>query len=101
MSAGSEASLQLQWIDLVYNTTGVATEKQTKTKKPSDIVTRNEREQKRDDQQCHSVCSIDQTEKIGTAVLLQGSASRLLGQIGGFNTIASWVVILSMASAFW
>ncbi|KAI1395298.1 glycoside hydrolase family 16 protein [Hypoxylon fuscum] len=83
MSAGSEASLQLQWIDLVYNTTGVATEKQTKTKKPSDIVTRNEREQKRDDQQCHSVCSIDQTEKIGTAVLLQGSASRLLGQIGG------------------
>ncbi|OTB20275.1 glycoside hydrolase family 16 protein, partial [Daldinia sp. EC12] len=53
MSVGEEAYLQIQWIDIIYNSTGAP---------PS----------KRDEQSCVRICSIDETEQIGTPVLLQG-----------------------------
>ncbi|KAI1644817.1 glycoside hydrolase family 16 protein [Daldinia loculata] len=82
MSVGKEAYLQIQWIELVYNTTGSSTSK-------------------RDDQSCFNICSIDETEKIGAPVLLQGSASSILGQMGSFAGMVSWVSVLSMVTAFW
>ncbi|KAI1082306.1 glycoside hydrolase family 16 protein [Whalleya microplaca] len=80
MSVGGEAYLHVQWIELVYNMTGNA--------KTTD---------KRDGQTCNNVCSIDDTAKIGTAVLLQGGASRLISQFGSFGAVYSWIPILSMA----
>ncbi|KAI1661685.1 glycoside hydrolase family 16 protein [Daldinia decipiens] len=82
MSVGKEAYLQIQWIELVYNATGPSTSK-------------------RDDQSCVNICSIDETEKIGAPVLLQGSASSLLGQMGSFAGLVSWVSVLSTVIAFW
>ncbi|KAK6950360.1 hypothetical protein Daesc_008686 [Daldinia eschscholtzii] len=82
MSVGEEAYLQIQWIDIIYNSTGAP---------PS----------KRDEQSCVRICSIDETEQIGTPVLLQGSASSVLGNVGSFAGILSWVSVLSMVTTFW
>ncbi|KAI1484196.1 glycoside hydrolase family 16 protein [Daldinia eschscholtzii] len=82
MSVGEEAYLQIQWIDIIYNSTGAP---------PS----------KRDEQSCVRICSIDETEQIGTPVLLQGGASSVLGNVGSFAGILSWVSVLSMVTAFW
>ncbi|KAI0180470.1 glycoside hydrolase family 16 protein [Hypoxylon sp. FL1284] len=86
MSVGSEAKLQIQWIELVYNTTG-SSEKRSDT--PEHIMTRQE---KRDEGACHNVCSIDEREKIGTTTLLQGSASK---------PIFSWALVLCLALFAW
>ncbi|KAI1777901.1 glycoside hydrolase family 16 protein [Hypoxylon cercidicola] len=88
MSVGSEAELQVQWIELVYNTTG-SSEKRSDT--PGHIMTREE-EEKRDEGSCYNICSIDQREQTGTTTLLQGSASR---------AIISWIVILCLALFAW
>ncbi|KAI0383101.1 glycoside hydrolase family 16 protein [Hypomontagnella monticulosa] len=83
MSVGTEAHLQIQWIEVVYNTTEPAASKT-----------------KRDEGQCFNVCSIDETSKIGTAVLMQGGASNLLGQLGGLTGVFSLASILSAILAF-
>lgn len=91
MSVGSEADLQIQWIELVYNTTG-SSEKRSDT--PSHIMMRTEGEEneKRDEGSCYNICSIDQREETGTTTLVQGSAPK---------TIVSWVVILCLALFAW
>ncbi|KAI0887377.1 glycoside hydrolase family 16 protein [Annulohypoxylon maeteangense] len=94
MSVGTEARLQVQWIELVYNTTGEAPHKRDLNDMPGYF-------EKRGDDSCANICSIDQTTKTGTVVLLQGGASRMLGQDGVFGGICFWVSILAMALAFW
>ncbi|KAI8966831.1 glycoside hydrolase family 16 protein [Daldinia sp. FL1419] len=82
MSVGKEAYLQIQWIELIYNTTDSS-------------------KSKRDDQSCVNICSIDETQKIGTPVLIQGGASSILGNMRNFVGLVSWVSVLSMVTAFW
>ena len=85
MTVGGEAFLNVQWIELVYNTTTPAHEKV-----------------KRDDDGapaeggCYNVCSIDETETVGTPVLLQGGASSLLAQLR-VNGV-SWIPWLAMVA---
>ncbi|KAI2469241.1 glycoside hydrolase family 16 protein [Annulohypoxylon bovei var. microspora] len=95
MSVGTEARLQVQWIELVYNTTGESgSGKRDFTNLPGYF-------EKRDDDSCANICSIDETTKTGTVVLLQGAASRVLDQDGVFGGVCFWVSILTMALAFW
>jgi beta-glucanase (GH16 family) len=51
MSVGGEAYMQIRWIDIVYNSTDPGAGRQGG---------------------CRNVCSIDETTKIGTPVLLTG-----------------------------
>ncbi|KAI0902290.1 glycoside hydrolase family 16 protein [Annulohypoxylon nitens] len=90
MSVATEARIQIQWIELVYNTTGSSSQKRDSTGFFA----------KRDDG-CANVCSIDETTKTGTAVLIQGGASRMLDQSGVFGGVCFWVSLLAMALAFW
>lgn len=55
---------------------------------------------KREDGQCFNVCSIDETSKVGTAVLMQGGASSLISQMGGLAGVFSLASILSIILAF-
>ncbi|KAM0806844.1 putative Concanavalin A-like lectin/glucanase [Seiridium cardinale] len=59
MPIGSEAYLQIQWIDMVYNNTDT-----------SIGLNKNARNGR-----CGSVCSIDQTRTVGTPVLILGDGS--------------------------
>ncbi|OTB08579.1 glycoside hydrolase family 16 protein [Hypoxylon sp. CI-4A] len=98
MSVGTEAHLQIKWIELVYNTTET-TSKRHLTKLPSYME--KKREEKRDEPSCHNICSIDASLDAGDPVLLQGSAPRTLSQIGGTAGVFSFVFILSLGLAFW
>lgn len=67
MTAGQSAYLQLQWFEIVYNST-VPQKKQKKQKR--------QQEEKR----CNAVCSIDGTPELGTPVMLwNNGASELRG----------------------
>lgn len=99
MSVGSEARLQVQWIELVYNTTGSDSNGKKTRREETEIFSQIE---KRDGQFCENVCSIDETSTVGTTVLIQGSsASGLLKQFGGLEPIYFAVSVLSMILAFW
>ncbi|KAI0834948.1 glycoside hydrolase family 16 protein [Hypoxylon sp. FL0890] len=99
MTVGKDAYLQIQWIEIVFNTSDSSAPAQSKDKRsltmlPGDAETLFE---KRDDASCFNVCSIDDTQKIGTPVLLQQNAgSRVLAQIEVFGAFF-WVTLLSSA----
>lgn len=94
MTVGAEAYLNVQWIELVYNTTTTAAAGPISEKRDDD-----------DDgglgDSCYNVCSIDETDTVGAPVLLQGGASNLLlGRARGFeNVVAAWIPWLAMAVA--
>ena len=72
MSVGGEASLQIQWIEVLYNTT-----------------TAGQRELARGgskDKNCAAVCGVDEGNEVGSPVLLStemGSASQVLLTVNG------------------
>ncbi|KAI5867996.1 glycoside hydrolase family 16 protein [Durotheca rogersii] len=96
MSVGSEAYLQIQWIELVYNrSTSAAQRKREESGSGVNTASLYSKE-KRAEEACHNVCSIDETTTTGTAVLMQGGASRALEQIGGVGAISFWVTMVSI-----
>ncbi|KAI2630985.1 glycoside hydrolase family 16 protein [Hypoxylon sp. NC1633] len=100
MSVGTEAHLQVQWIELVYNTTGSAeSRKPSKGRIPDHIETPKERAERREEKSCVNICRVDQTPEAGSPGP-DGAASRMLSQIGDFG-ILFWASVLSMAMAFW
>ncbi|KAG6002867.1 hypothetical protein E4U21_002719 [Claviceps maximensis] len=60
MSIGSEASLQIQWIEMLYNTTEKTGVSQQRDATSGDV------------EDCRVVCSIDEASETGTAVKLWG-----------------------------
>ncbi|KAH8203024.1 hypothetical protein TruAng_002858 [Truncatella angustata] len=66
MSVGDEAYLQIQWIELVYNSTA--------GEQTSDDSNGRKRGLLKRENACKKVCSIDETHTLGTPVLLQGDA---------------------------
>ncbi|KAK6077221.1 hypothetical protein SCUP515_05070 [Seiridium cupressi] len=66
MSVGDEAYLQIQWIELVFNSTGG-------DGTSADGGTHRRSLSRREDK-CQNVCSVDETDTVGTPVLLQGGA---------------------------
>ncbi|KAI1134173.1 glycoside hydrolase family 16 protein [Hypoxylon sp. FL0543] len=95
MSVGKDAYLQIQWIEMVFNSSADSAPEQTKDRRTATELTSKSFE-KRDDASCSNVCSIDETEKIGTPVLLQqNGGSRMAGQIEVFGGAFFWVTLLS------
>ncbi|KAI1282193.1 glycoside hydrolase family 16 protein [Xylaria sp. FL0933] len=90
MSVGSAAYLQIQWIEIVYNSTG----NEKTTDKRSDDAAWSLSGLKRDEGGCQNVCSIDDTPTTGTPVLLQGAASRISDHILGFSVAYVWIPLL-------
>ncbi|GAP91141.1 putative glycoside hydrolase family 16 protein [Rosellinia necatrix] len=92
MTTGSEAYLQIQWIEMVYNSTG---NEKTTDKRDETTSALSLSNVKRDgDERCHNVCSIDDTPTTGTPVLLQGAASRISDHILGLGVAYIWIPLL-------
>ena len=90
MTVGGEAFLNVQWIELVYNTTTPAPAKAKRDDDEAGTETGAEGG-------CYNVCSIDETETVGTPVLLQGGASGLLAQLRGRGGgVVSWIPWLAI-----
>ncbi|KAI1862522.1 hypothetical protein JX265_009236 [Neoarthrinium moseri] len=87
MSLGSEAYLQIQWIELIFNSTG-----NEKTTDPNKHRIRGMRGlySREDTKGCHNICSVDETKEIGTPVLLQGGASQ-----GRAGNLGLWMPVLA------
>jgi hypothetical protein len=85
MTDGAEAYLQIQWIELVYNS--------TQTGKSTDPAThrKGRLSERADASGCKRVCSIDETKTIGTAVLLQGGAGHV-----GLGGPVLWAPVLAV-----
>ncbi|KAI1414674.1 glycoside hydrolase family 16 protein [Hypoxylon sp. FL1857] len=101
MSVGAAAYLQIQWIELVYNSTGDPSSGESKEKRGLTELPGNPKSLfgKRDDGGCTNVCSIDETDKLGTPVLLPSSAPGMFGQVGGFWGVFFWTTLFSSAWA--
>ncbi|KAJ8132356.1 hypothetical protein O1611_g1270 [Lasiodiplodia mahajangana] len=90
MTVGGEAYLQIQWIEIVFNSTGDA----KTTDKRNDDTTTSLANVKRDDQGCQNICSIDDTPTTGRPVLVQGAASRISDHILGLSMTYIWIPLL-------
>ncbi|TGJ80317.1 hypothetical protein E0Z10_g8439 [Xylaria hypoxylon] len=90
MSVGKDAYLQIQWIEIVYNSTGNA----KTTDKRNEDTAWSLSNAKRDEEGCQNVCSIDDTPTTGTPVLLQGGASRISDHILGLGVAYIWIPLL-------
>lgn len=76
MSIGDEAYLQIQWIELVYNTT-------TGNETSDDSQAAGKRGLFRREDKCQVVCSVDETDTVGTPVLLaDGAPAMRCGMLG-------------------
>lgn len=99
MTVGDEAVMQIQWLEMIYNT---STSANVTTKRGLDIsdvgpdgqlVRRDS-----DSEVCQVVCSIDDTTELGSAVLLwngTNAAARFMAETGmGGNLVwlSTWVV---------
>ncbi|RWA14255.1 hypothetical protein EKO27_g879 [Xylaria grammica] len=90
MTIGSEAYLQIQWIEIVYNSTGDA----KTTDKRNEDTALSLSNAKRDGEGCQNICSIDDTPTTGTPVLLQGAASKISDHILGLGVAYVWLPLL-------
>jgi hypothetical protein len=116
MSLYDEASLQIQWIEMIYNTTTSSSAQSSSTKRDSsqrlwnqDIGPQGQLLRQRGGLlarstnaigQCKVVCSIDEVTEVGAATMLWNStATRIAGADGG-NALA-WVWTLCVGSLFW
>ncbi|KAK5631778.1 hypothetical protein RRF57_007492 [Xylaria bambusicola] len=90
MTVGSEAYMQIQWIEMVYNSTG----DEKTTDKRDDGTIRSLWNVKRAEEGCQNICSIDKTPTIGTPVLLQSAASRMSDHVLGFGVAYVWIPLL-------
>ncbi|KAL2193032.1 glycoside hydrolase family 16 protein [Corynascus similis CBS 632.67] len=66
MPVGSEAFLQIRWVEMVYNSTDPDKKASAKAKLSAS------------DGGCSKVCSIDETSELGRPVLLEGAANTLV-----------------------
>ncbi|RYP03469.1 hypothetical protein DL765_010483 [Monosporascus sp. GIB2] len=82
MRRGHEAFLQIQWIDMVYNQTTKNT-----ARSDGDAPEQFDVLAERDAGACSRVCSIDQTDKVGTTVLIDNGTSGGDGDEGGASSI--------------
>lgn len=100
MSVGSEAYMQIQWIEIVYNQTGDA--KTTDPDRKRGVSTawslpKIKRDDDEEEEGCQNICSIDDTSKVGTPVLLQGAASRISNRLLGLGVAYIWIPLLLAA----
>ncbi|KAK7429912.1 hypothetical protein QQZ08_003534 [Neonectria magnoliae] len=80
MSMNNEARQEIQWIEVLYNTTD-----------------KNVVEQKRDEETCKRVCSIDKSDDAGKSTVLSGGTAMRMSFEGGYQSRAAWIVALGVA----
>ncbi|CAG7560889.1 unnamed protein product [Fusarium equiseti] len=101
MSLGDAAYMQIQWIEMVYNTTKGSEDKRSldRVALESDVGQQGSLLRREDsDDGCKIVCSVDDIDKAGeTKVLWKSAASHILGT--GHWTSAA--VVLMITVAFW
>ncbi|KAI1175994.1 glycoside hydrolase family 16 protein [Nemania sp. FL0916] len=90
MTVGDAAYLQIQWIEVVYNSTG----NEKTTDKRSESMARSQLDVKRAEGHCKNICSIDDTPTLGTPVLIQSAASRVSDHIFGLSVTYIWIPLL-------
>lgn len=86
MRDGRQAVLQIQWIEMVFNQTDVNDVQPSKKRADGDGGS------------CQKVCSIDETDTVGTAVLIEGAegvASAILG-LSGWLQLTLWIPLFTM-----
>ncbi|KAI0202745.1 putative xylanase 3 [Astrocystis sublimbata] len=87
MTVGDDAYLQIQWIEMVYNSTGDA-----KTNKRSDGSSSLLFNVKREEEGCKNVCSIDESTTLGKPVLVQDDSAA--STIVGLGVAYFWIPLL-------
>lgn len=88
MADGDAAYLQIQWVEMLYNSTGSRkTTDANRRAVPPPLQPRSLEEHlsRRADDVCRNVCSIDETHKLGTPVLVHSASSRLAAWAGGLG----------------
>ncbi|UNI14008.1 hypothetical protein JDV02_000692 [Purpureocillium takamizusanense] len=89
MSVGGESKLQVQWLEMVFNTTA-----------DHDAADKKAKHQKRATARCKVVCSIDETNRTGTAAKLwEGAAAARPSSTAG--TTLLWLCACVVGSAMW
>lgn len=103
MADGDAAYLQIQWVEMLYNSTGSkkTTDANKRAVPPSPLprsLDDDEHLARRADDVCHNVCSIDETHKLGTPVLVHAASSRLAAAwVGGLGGML-WVTVCTMTT---
>ncbi|KAK8057570.1 xylanase 3 [Apiospora saccharicola] len=89
MTRGDAAYMQIQWIELLYNSTGDATTNgNVRRETETNLV-------KREGDACKMVCSVDESHKIGVAVLVASDApSSVMGGSSPLGFAAAFFVTL-------
>ncbi|KAM0263057.1 hypothetical protein ACHAQJ_001436 [Trichoderma viride] len=115
MSLYDEASLQIQWIEMIYNTTASSSAQSSSTKRDAnrlwsrDVGPQGELLRRRGNLetrgasasgQCKVVCSIDEVTEAGAATMLWNSTATRIGGADGGNGLA-WAWALCVGSLFW
>ncbi|KAK8076555.1 hypothetical protein PG994_003827 [Apiospora phragmitis] len=90
MTRGDAAYMQIQWIELLYNSTGDATTNSNSNVRHA-VGTRLAR---RKDDACNKVCSVDESHKIGTAVLVVSDASSTMRVYSPLGFAAAFLIML-------
>ncbi|CAM1505017.1 Fc.00g106540.m01.CDS01 [Cosmosporella sp. VM-42] len=85
MSKNHEASQQIQWIEVLYNTTD------------KNLVTRDFGGQKREEKGCIVVCSIDDTPEAGRSAILWDSAAMSIVA----HSWKTWMMALTLGVTVW
>ncbi|KAK8007663.1 hypothetical protein PG989_001653 [Apiospora arundinis] len=97
MTRGEAAYMQIQWIELLYNQTGDAT-----TTSNGNVRHQLENKQlakrKNKKDQCKNVCSVDESHKIGTAVLVASDAASMFGGVSSLGLAAAtfWISLVTL-----
>lgn len=88
MEDGDTAYLQIQWVEMLYNSTGsrkTTDANKRATPPPPQPRSLDKYLARRADDVCHNVCSIDETHKLGTPVLVHSASVRLAAWAGGLG----------------
>ncbi|KAK1979962.1 concanavalin A-like lectin/glucanase domain-containing protein [Colletotrichum cereale] len=102
MNVGDSAVMQIQWIEMVFNTTEESSSSSSSSKRDIGLQRHGHgpmgRLERRDgDDKCQVVCSIDSSDTIGQAVMLHNGTApgQLLGQS---STMAFWLPVALMSA---
>ncbi|KAF6821010.1 xylanase 3 [Colletotrichum sojae] len=102
MEVGGSAVLQIQWIEMVFNTTDSVTTTDSKrdiSNHRHGLGPQGKLARRDGDEKCQVVCSIDSASNIGEVVMLHnGSAPGLL--LAEARMTAFWVPVLVMSAMF-
>ncbi|POR38748.1 Uncharacterized protein TPAR_01063 [Tolypocladium paradoxum] len=97
MSVGGEAKLQIQWIEMVYNTTDKGVQSQSRS--DGDHLGPRRLARRDGGNNCRVVCSIDETNETGTAAKLwEGAAPRVSA---GGQMVWLWASVVGMTMWCW